>query len=84
MLLRTYLKCVKDKYMVTFVSLMVKNIGCYGKLIASVVPANLLGLDLADSGQLPCGHPEHLHLCSPACQQLPIRGEVDVVFLKPI
>ena len=60
---------------------LVKIVGDYGKPIATVVPANLLGLDLADSGQLSCGHPEHLHLCSPACQKLPIGGEVDVVFL---
>ena len=83
MLLRTYLKCVKDKYLVALVSL-VKSVGDYGKPVATVVPANLLGLDLADSGQFPCGHPEHRHLCSPACQQLPIGGKVNVVFLTPI
>ena len=48
MLLRTYLKCVKDKYLVTLVSL-VKTVGDYGKLVASVVPANHLALNLADS-----------------------------------
>ena len=60
---RTYLKCAKDEYMVT----LVKIVGDYGKGVATVVPANLLSWDLEDRSQLPCGHPEHLRLCSPAC-----------------
>ena len=81
MLLTTYLKCVKDKYLATLVSL-VEIVGDYGKLVATVIPANLLGLDLAATSNLPCGHPEHIDLSSPACQQLPVRRKVDVVFLK--
>ena len=41
--------------------------GHHGNLVAIPVPANHLALNLIDSGQLACYHPEHLHLCSPAC-----------------
>ena len=83
MLLRTYLKWVKHKYMMTLISL-VKIVGHYGKPVATIVPADYLALDLADSGQLPGCHSEHLHLGPPAGQQLSVGGEVDVVFIPGI
>ena len=83
MLWRTYLKCVEDVYLVTLVS-HVKIVGDYCKPVTTVVPANLLSLNLVDSGQLPSRHSKHLRLCSPACQQLPVWRKVDVVFFKPI
>ena len=54
-----------------------------GKLVASGVPADLVALNPADSGHLPGGHSQHLHLGTSAGQQLSIRGKVDVHF-KPI
>ena len=77
------MKCVKDKYMVTLIAL-VKIVGDYGKPVASVVPADHLAFDLADSGQLPGDHSEHLHLGPTAGQQLSIGGKVDVVFFPEI
>ena len=57
-------------------------LGDHGKLVASGVPANILAFNFADSSQLLGDHPEHLHLGTPAGQQLSIGGEVDEVFFK--
>ena len=54
-----------------------------GKRVAFGVPADLVALNPADSGHLPGGHSQHLHLGTSAGQQLSIRGKVDVHF-KPI
>ena len=59
---------------------IIAPLGNYGKLVAPGVPADPLALHLADGGQLTGCHSEHLHLGTPAGQQLSIGGEVDVVF----
>ena len=87
------LSFAKQIYTILFLSVICRNhnnvmtgiagiavLGNYGKLVAPGVPADLLAPHLADGGQLPGCHSEHLHLGTHAGQQLSIGGEVDVVF----